>query len=112
MWCWRILYLDYENCKFREKLVDKLVEDCNEETDGNEIIYNGYENVCNSSTIYIVLFVIALLIVIGISSAYFYFHWYLKKSDAVLILLILMLILKQWFIKHIHITEINMKSRT
>ena len=95
MWCWRILYLDYENCKFREKLVDKLVEDCNEETDGNEIIYNGYENVCNSSTIYIVLFVIALLIVIGISSAYFYFNWYLKKSDAVLILLILMLILKQ-----------------
>ena len=29
----------------------------------------------------IVLFVIALLIIIGISSAFIYFHWYLKKSN-------------------------------
>ena len=30
----------------------------NKEIDGNEMIYNDYENACNSSTRYIVLFVI------------------------------------------------------
>ena len=49
------------------------------------MIYNGtlndYGNMCNSYTIYIVLFVIAFLIIIGIGSVYFYFHWYLKKTD-------------------------------
>ena len=29
-------YLDYENCKCRKKLVDKLVEECSENIDGNE----------------------------------------------------------------------------
>ena len=43
------------------------------------MIYNGtlndYEKICNSCTIYIILFVIAFLIIIGISSVYFYFHF-------------------------------------
>ena len=42
--------------------------------------YNDYGNVCNSCTVYIVLFVIAFVMIIGISSAYLYFHWYLKKD--------------------------------
>ena len=67
-------YLDYENYKCRKKLVDKLVEECSENIDGNKMIYNDYGNVCNSCTIYIELFVIAFLIIIGITSAYFYFH--------------------------------------
>ena len=33
-----------------------------------------YENVYNSCTIYIVLFVIAFLVIIGISNAFIYFH--------------------------------------
>ena len=74
-------YLDYKNCKCRKKLVDKLVEECSENIDGNEMIYNDYEKVCNSRTIYMVLF-IAFLIIIDISSAYFYFHWYLKKYNS------------------------------
>ena len=28
-------YLDYENCKSRKTLVDELVEECNENIDGN-----------------------------------------------------------------------------
>ena len=44
--------------------------------------YNDYGNVCNSCTVYIVLFVIAFVMIIGISSAYLYFHWYLKKDVA------------------------------
>ena len=76
-------YFDY--CKLRKDLVSKLVEECSENIDGNEMIYDGtvndYGKVCNSCTIYKVLFVIDLLITIGISSAYFYFHWYLKKDN-------------------------------
>ena len=43
------------------------------------MIYNDYGNVCNSCTIYIVLFVIFLITSISISGAFIYFHWYLKK---------------------------------
>ena len=55
-------YLDYENCKCRKKLVEKLVEECSENIIENEMIsvtLNDYESVCGSCTIYIVLFVIA-----------------------------------------------------
>ena len=51
--------LDYENCKCREKLANKLVEECSKNIDENEIIYNGtlnsYGNVSNSCIIYIIL---------------------------------------------------------
>ena len=30
--------LDYKNCKCRKRLIDKLVEECSENIDGNEII--------------------------------------------------------------------------
>ena len=40
-------HLDYENCKCRKKLVDKLVEECSENIDENEMYYNDYGNVCN-----------------------------------------------------------------
>ena len=78
-------YLDYENRKCRKKLVDKLVGEYSENNDGNEIIYNytlnDYENVCNTCTIYIVLFVIFLIISIKISRVFIYFNWYLKKGN-------------------------------
>ena len=57
MWCWRTfrLFIILESFKSRKKLVDKLVEKCRENIDGNELIYNGalngYENSCNSCTI-------------------------------------------------------------
>ena len=78
-------YLDYQNCKGRKKLIDKLVEECSENIDGNNMIYNegfnGYEKVCNSCAIYIVLIVIAFLIIFVICSAFIYFHWYSKRSN-------------------------------
>ena len=73
-------YLDCKNCRCRNKLVDELVEECSESSDGNDMIHNNYGNVCNSCTIYIVLFVISFLIIIGISTAFVYFHWYLKSD--------------------------------
>ena len=57
-----IEYLDYENCKFKKKLVDKLVEEYRKNIDENEIIYSGIFNdcgrLCNSCTICIALSVI------------------------------------------------------
>ena len=98
-------YLDYKYFKCRKKIVDKLVEECSENIDGSEIIYNGtlnaialddYGSVCNSCPIYILLFVIFLITSIIISNAFIYFHWYLKK---IIFVLNLILILKQKFIK-------------
>ena len=37
-------YLDYKNCKCRKRLIDKLVEECSENIDGNKMIYNGTLN--------------------------------------------------------------------
>ena len=75
-------YVDYQNCKCKKKkkLVDKLVEECNESIDGNKMIYDGtlndYGNICNSCTVYSVLLVIFVIISISISSVFIYFHWY------------------------------------
>ena len=78
-----IFYLDYKNGKCRKRLIDKLVEECGENIDGNEMIYNKtlnyYKNVRNSCTKYIVLFVNVFLIIISISSAFTYFHWCSKR---------------------------------
>ena len=34
-------YLDYNNCKCRKRQIDNLVEECSENIDGNEMIYNN-----------------------------------------------------------------------
>ena len=69
-------YLQYENYKCKKEVVDELVEECNENIDENEMIYNvtlnDYRNVQILYNI-IVLFAIALLVIIGISNAFIYF---------------------------------------
>ena len=81
-------HLDCKSCKCRKRLIDKLVEKCNENTDGNEVIYNStlnaiplndYRKICNSCTVYIVLLAIFFIIIVSISSIFICFHWYLKK---------------------------------
>ena len=77
-------YLDYKNCKCRKEPISKLIEECYENIDGNEMIsdtsLNDHAKVSNSCTIYIVLLVIFFIISVSISSAFIYFHWYLKKD--------------------------------
>ena len=82
-------YFDYKNCKCRKK-IDKLVEECSENIDGNEMLYNEtlnviplnvYKKVCSSCMVYIVLFVVVLITSICICCAFIYFHWYLKKDN-------------------------------
>ena len=55
-------YLDYENCKCRKKIVDKLVEECAETVEEAKIAENKNWNTrkCNSCILYIVLFSILL----------------------------------------------------
>ena len=82
--------MDYKNCKCRNKLVDKLSEECSENIDGNEMLYNetlntipsnDYKKLCGSCTLYIVLFVVFLVKITAISSIFIHFHWYLKKDN-------------------------------
>ena len=78
-------YLDYENCKCRKRLVDKLVEECGENVDAaklTEIALAESENnhKCSSCAVYIVIFCIFFTTYVGGISAYFiYFHGSLKK---------------------------------
>ena len=52
-------YLDYKNCTCRKELISKLVQECSEDIDGNDMIYNAtlndHRRVCNTCAIYIVL---------------------------------------------------------
>ena len=65
-------YLDYENGKYRKRLVDKLVEECNEIIDEarlTEIALFEHKNDCVCYyTVFIVLAVKTLTVCIGIDA--------------------------------------------
>ena len=74
-------YSHYKNCECRNKIFDKLVEECSRNIDATEMLYNETLNAislktkaCNFCTIYIVLFAIFLIITINVGSAFIYFH--------------------------------------
>ena len=72
-------YLDYQNCRCRKKIIDKLVEECSENIDGNEMLYNETLNIISSSDnktfdsciVYIMLFSVFLIISITMVMAYY-----------------------------------------
>ena len=78
-------YLDYENCKYRKKLVDQITDECTETVEEVKLAKitlaeneNSYK--CSSCTVYTVLFWIFFTINVGGIDAYFvYFHGCLKK---------------------------------
>ena len=77
-------YLDYENCKCRKRLVDKLTEECAENIDeaklaGIALFEHGNECEC-SYTICILLVVIALTVSIGIG-AYFTYKYINRNKE-------------------------------
>ena len=77
-------YLDYENCKCRKRLVDKLTEECTENIDeakltGTALFEHGNECIC-SYTVCIVLAVIALTGSIGIG-AYFAYKYINRNKE-------------------------------
>ena len=81
-------YLDYENCKCRKKLVDRLVEECtetNNEVKLAEITLseNKIKHKRSSCTLYIVLFSIVFTINVEIGT-YFVYYKYIncnKETD-------------------------------
>ena len=65
-------YLDYENCKCRKKLVDKLVEESTENIEETKLLENEHKNECRSCIMYIVLFSLSFAINIGIGTYFAY----------------------------------------
>ena len=65
-------YLDYKNCKCRKRLVNKLVEECNETIDELKLTENENSYKCNSCIWYIVLFSILFTINAGIGVYFAY----------------------------------------
>ena len=77
-------YLDYINCQCRKRLIDKLVDECSEDINGNKMIYNvtlnDHENVYKSCAICIILLARTFIIIMGTGSACIYFYWHMIKN--------------------------------
>ena len=67
-------YLDYESCKCRKRLVDKSIEECNENIEETNLIkINLIKCKNNSCILYIVLFSIIFTMNIGIATYFVYY---------------------------------------
>ena len=79
-------YLDYENCKCKRRLVDKLTEECTvniDEAKLTEVALFEHVNECvYSYTVYIILAVNALTVSIGID-AYFTYEYISRNKENV-----------------------------
>ena len=73
-------YLDYENCKCRKSLIDKLIEECNENIEEEVKILDKSEDKCSFCILYIVLFSILFIINIGIAT-YFIYYKYINHNE-------------------------------
>ena len=76
-------YLDYENCKCRKMLVDKLVDKCDENIDEETSLLKINSTRCkhNSCILYIVLFSIFFTINIGIATYFAYYKYMNRKKE-------------------------------
>ena len=72
-------YLDYENCKCRKRMVDKLVEECAENIDEEVEIVSESRNKCNSCILCSILFSIFFTVNVGIT-AYFVYYKYINRN--------------------------------
>ena len=78
-------YLDYKSCKWRKKIVDKLVDECTEIIEEEKVAKitlakNENSHKCSSCTMYTVLFWIFFTISVGgIGACFVYSHGYLRK---------------------------------
>ena len=75
-------FLDYENCKHRKRLIDKVLEEFSEDINESKMIYvtlNHHGRVWKSCKIYIIL-IITSIIIMGTNSACIYFYWHLIKN--------------------------------
>ena len=73
-------HLDYQNCKCRKRLVDKLIEECKKNIDEEVKILDKNEDKCSSCILHIVLFSIFFTIDIGIA-IYFIYYKYINHNE-------------------------------
>ena len=74
--CDFVEYLYYENCKCRKRLIDKLIEECNENTEETSLNkINLAKCKSNSCILYIVLFSILFTMNIGIFTYFVYYKY-------------------------------------
>ena len=79
MWFWWVFRL--WNCKCRKRLVDKLIEECNESIEETNLIkINSTKWKSNSCILYIALFSIFFTINIGIAT-YFIYYKYINHDE-------------------------------
>ena len=71
-------YLDYENCKSRKRLINKLVDECDENIDEVKMLDKN-EDKCRSSILYIVLFSKFFTVNVGIAT-YFVCYKYMNRN--------------------------------
>ena len=68
--------LDYVNCKCSKRLIDKLVEKCDEDIDGNKMVYNAalydYKKLYRSCIWYVVLLIIVCIMNGGITCVFLF----------------------------------------
>ena len=79
-------YLDYESCKCRKKLVDQLVDECNETFEEVKLAKitlaeNESGNKYSSGTVYIVLMIVVFTIFTRITIYFVYYNWSLIKNN-------------------------------
>ena len=79
-------YLDYEDCKCKKELADRLVDECAESIDNTKLVNitfteneNSYE--CRSCMVYIVVMIVAVVISTGITVYLVYYNWSLIKNN-------------------------------
>ena len=79
--------LDYENCNYRKKLVDKLVEECTENVEEVKLAKitlaeDENKHICSSCTLYIVLFSITFTVNVQICD-YFVSYKYMNRDKEI-----------------------------
>ena len=78
-------YLDYENCKCRKKIVNKLIDEWAETIEevklAKKTLENENENKYSSCKVYIVFMILVFTTFTGIAIYFVYYNWSLIKNN-------------------------------
>ena len=82
MWCKPGQYLDHKNCICKNKLIGRVIAECNSVI--NETMINNKDNIANDNTIaniFIGLFSVVMFAVIIYLCIFAYFKWFKGKKS-------------------------------
>ena len=72
MWCKPGQYLDHKNCICKNKLIDRVIEECTSVI--NETMISNKDNITNNNT-YLILFIVFLIGFIMFLIGFIYYCW-------------------------------------